>query len=103
MLNYPVHTSWNRHRWDEWVQPTRLLKFNETNIALQKALLAQANAASGSSSASSAKGINKSTSAKDAGRFGRKDGGTRGTKRGREEVCGRPVAIWFAAYAASAG
>ena len=65
----------------------RLLKFNETNIALQKALLAQATAASGSASASSAKGINKSTSAKDAGRFGRKDGGTRGTKRGREEVC----------------
>ncbi|KAH9916514.1 MRG-domain-containing protein [Fomitopsis serialis] len=83
--HYFVHYKGWKQTWDEWVQPSRLLKFNETNIALQKALQAQASAAQGSSSASAAKGANKSASAKDSARLGRKDGGTRGTKRGREE------------------
>ncbi|KAH9840755.1 MRG-domain-containing protein [Rhodofomes roseus] len=83
--HYFVHYKGWKQTWDEWVQPSRLLKFNETNIALQKALQAQASAAASSSSASAAKGANKSASAKDPARLGRKDGGTRGTKRGREE------------------
>ena len=27
-----------RHRWDEWVHPSRLLKFTDTNVELQKTL-----------------------------------------------------------------
>lgn len=49
-------------RWDEWVHPTRLLKFSESNLNLQKTLQ-QANAAanaamsaSGSASGAHAKG-----------------------------------------------
>ncbi len=79
------------HSWDEWADVTRLLKFNETNIALQKALQSQSQAAQ-AASASSSKAA-KASAAKDAsaaGRgLGRKDG-ARGTKRGREEVS-RPV------------
>ncbi|KAH8105475.1 MRG-domain-containing protein [Cristinia sonorae] len=75
-------------RWDEWVHPARLLKLNDTNLALQKTLQ-QANAAATASAAgasSSSKAGTKASAAKDGGRSsGRKDGGTRGTKRGREE------------------
>ena len=74
-------------RWDEWVDANRLLKFNETNIALQKALQSQSQAAQ-AAHASSSKGA-KASAAKDVGvagrAVGRKDG-ARGTKRGREEV-----------------
>lgn len=77
-------------RWDEWVPITRLLKFNDTNVQLQKALMAQASAAastSGSSSKGKAHGggMMKDSSSSRGGGLGRKDG--RGTKRGREEVC----------------
>ncbi|KZT01680.1 MRG-domain-containing protein [Laetiporus sulphureus 93-53] len=83
--HYFVHYKGWKQTWDEWVQPSRLLKFNETNIALQKALQAQAQAAQGSASASAAKGTGKAAAARETGRGGRKDGGTRGVKRGREE------------------
>lgn len=82
-------------RWDEWVHPTRLLKLNESNIALQKSLQ-QANAAATASAASASSsrvgggagaGGSLRSHVKDGGRSGRKDGGSRGTKRGREEVC----------------
>lgn len=79
------------NRWDEWVHPSRLLKLNETNLALQKSLQ-QANAAAAASSAGASNAANKTGAtgsrhiAKDGGRTGRKDG-ARGTKRGREEVC----------------
>jgi len=82
--HYFVHYKGWKQTWDEWVHPTRLLKYNETNIALQKALQSQASAAQGSSTAS-AKNTNKATATKDPARGGRKDGGTRGTKRGRDE------------------
>ena len=75
-------------RWDEWVDGTRLLKFNETNIALQKALQSQSQAAQAASASSSkaakAAAAKDSTSASARG-LGTK-AGTRGTKRGREEV-----------------
>jgi mortality factor 4-like protein 1 len=68
---------------------TRLLKFNDTNVQLQKALMAHASAAastSGSSSKGKAHGggLMKDGSSSRGGGLGRKDG--RGTKRGREEV-----------------
>lgn len=70
---------------------SRLLKFNETNIGLQKALQSQSQAAQ-AASASSSKAA-KAQSGKDVagasgrgGLGGRKDG-ARGTKRGRDEVC----------------
>ena len=70
------------HSWDEWVPTARLLKFNETNLALQKDL-SKAQAAATSASASASK---TSTSARGIQAVGgrRKEGG-RGTKRGRED------------------
>jgi len=85
--HYFVHYKGWKQTWDEWVHPARLLKLNDTNLALQKTLQ-QANAAATASAAgsSSAKAGTKAANAKDAGRSsGRKDAGTRGTKRGREE------------------
>ncbi|KAJ3480362.1 hypothetical protein NLI96_g8407 [Meripilus lineatus] len=88
-----VHYKGWKQTWDEWVHPTRLLKLNESNIALQKSLQ-QANAAATASAASTsasrtgaAGGLVGSSRGhiKDGGRSGRKDGGSRGTKRGREE------------------
>ena len=64
----------------------RLLKYNETNVALQKALMTQASAAA-SSSAGTTKGKSASGASGSTGTGtgrARKDG--RGTKRGREEV-----------------
>ncbi|CCL98454.1 uncharacterized protein FIBRA_00452 [Fibroporia radiculosa] len=84
--HYFVHYKGWKQTWDEWVQPARLMKYNESNIQLQKALQAQANAAQGSASASASKGASKLAAAGSSSRTGRKDGGTRGTKRGREEA-----------------
>jgi mortality factor 4-like protein 1 len=82
------------HRWDEWVPAARLLKDNEENRALQKSL--QKNAPSTASAArahpkASTSGANKDsgagTSASATTRSGtRKETGTRGTKRGRDDV-----------------
>ncbi|KAG6372632.1 MRG-domain-containing protein [Boletus reticuloceps] len=85
-----VHYKGWKQTWDEWVPVARLLKFNETNVALQKALSSQASQAASSSGAGSKKGAGGSGSGgagggtgPGTGRGGRKDG--RGTKRGREE------------------
>ncbi|KAG1758423.1 MRG-domain-containing protein [Suillus occidentalis] len=83
-----VHYKGWKQTWDEWVPITRLLKFNDTNVQLQKALMAHASAAastSGSSSKGKAHGggMMKDGSSSRGGGLGRKDG--RGTKRGREE------------------
>ncbi|KAI0781567.1 MRG-domain-containing protein [Irpex lacteus] len=87
-----VHYKGWKQTWDEWVHPTRLLKFTESNLNLQKTLQ-QANAAanaalssSASASGSHAKGAGSVLKTKkDIGRglTGRKDG--RGVKRGRDE------------------
>jgi mortality factor 4-like protein 1 len=61
-----------RSRWDEWVPSERILEMNESNITA-------------SSSTSHKKGATASGSKDTTARTGRKDG-TRGTKRGREEV-----------------
>ncbi|OBZ73170.1 Chromatin modification-related protein EAF3 [Grifola frondosa] len=81
--HYLVHYKGWKQTWDEWVDGSRLLKFNETNIALQKAL--QSQATQGQASSSAVKSMAKAHTTKDTARTGRKDGGTRGTKRGREE------------------
>ncbi|KAF8550704.1 MRG-domain-containing protein [Imleria badia] len=85
-----VHYKGWKQTWDEWVPVARLLKFNETNVALQKALSSQASQAASSSAAGSKKGAGGSGSGgagggagTGTGRGGRKDG--RGTKRSREE------------------
>ncbi|KAI0808081.1 MRG-domain-containing protein [Fomes fomentarius] len=39
--HFYVHYKGWKQTWDEWAHVTRLLKFNETNIALQKALQSQ--------------------------------------------------------------
>lgn len=80
-----VHYKGWKQTWDEWVSITRLLKYDETNVALQKALTNQASAAAASSSgASKGKSTSGGTSTTGTGTGrARKDG--RGTKRGREE------------------
>jgi len=68
---------------------------NEENVAVQKALQAQASAANASAASSSkhkSGGGHKDGSASKAGASTRKDGG-RGTKRGREEVSGVSLLI----------
>ncbi|KAI0653133.1 MRG-domain-containing protein [Cubamyces menziesii] len=86
--HYYVHYKGWKQTWDEWVDASRLLKFNETNIALQKALQSQSQAAHAANASSSK--ASKAQAAKDGGGvggrggLGRKDG-ARGTKRGREE------------------
>ncbi|KAI0075024.1 MRG-domain-containing protein [Panus rudis PR-1116 ss-1] len=87
--HYFVHYKGWKQTWDEWVHPSRLLKLNETNLALQKSIQqanAAANASAAGSSGSAPKGgaAGRSNMTKDGGRSSRKDG-TRGTKRGREE------------------
>jgi mortality factor 4-like protein 1 len=74
--------------WDEWVPSTRLLKYNEQNIALQKSLQASAlpHTGHGGGASSSARAQHGAGTKGPGTRTGaRKDGG-RGTKRGREEV-----------------
>ena len=74
-------------RWDKWVPASRLLKMTETNIALHKSL--QHTNGLGAHGATSAKINPKNPGVKDtvSTRAGvRKDGGTRGTKKGHEDV-----------------
>ncbi|KAG5646789.1 hypothetical protein DXG03_002166 [Asterophora parasitica] len=81
-----VHYKGWKQTWDEWVPHTRLLKHNEGNLELQKALK-RSNAPPPAAGASSSRGPKVGTKeASGSARAGaRKDGGTRGTKRGREE------------------
>ncbi|EEB92780.1 hypothetical protein MPER_08664 [Moniliophthora perniciosa FA553] len=104
--HYYVHYKGWKQTWDEWVPTDRLLKFDETNIARQKALQQQAQAANAASANKShAKGKSRLTqiTGKDihysgAGtsrdrentstvgtRAGTRKDGARGTKRAREE------------------
>jgi mortality factor 4-like protein 1 len=68
--------------WDEWVPNTRLLKYNEANLSLQKDL-SRAQAAATSTSASTSKTSNAARGAQAGG--GRRKEGGRGTKRGRDD------------------
>jgi len=92
-------------RWDEWVPASRLLKLNDTNVAIQKTLQAQASAANASAASSSKShkaggaGTGKDTGGTGAGaRAGARKDGMRGTKRGREEVGLRLIPFFFAFF-----
>ncbi|KII84721.1 hypothetical protein PLICRDRAFT_57249 [Plicaturopsis crispa FD-325 SS-3] len=83
--HYFVHYKGWKQTWDEWVPASRLLKLNESNVAVQKGLQA---AAASASASTSAKGKAAGASMKETGsssRLGGRKDGTRGTKRGREE------------------
>ncbi|KZP24228.1 MRG-domain-containing protein [Athelia psychrophila] len=90
--HYFVHYKGWKQTWDEWAPATRVLKFNEENIAIQKNLQASAANASAASTSKGKPGVGGSAAGGSAsvrggdgrgGAAGRKDG--RGTKRGREE------------------
>lgn len=68
-------------RWDEWVLGTRLLKLNDTNLALQKSLVQAQKAASSAPAKSHAAGASGSGVG-----GGRRDGRKDGRKRGRDDV-----------------
>ncbi|WFC98972.1 Esa1p-associated factor [Malassezia yamatoensis] len=84
--HYLVHYQGWKKTWDEWVPETRLLKYNEENLARQKALVdAQKAEAKVAAQAAESSGANTGTSGK---RDQRKSAGSssagRGTKRSRE-------------------
>ncbi|KAH8109120.1 MRG-domain-containing protein [Phellopilus nigrolimitatus] len=83
--HYFVHYKGWKQTWDEWVPSARLLKYNDTNVALQKQLVASTKEAQ---SVAAATAKTQKTTGTTSGRIstagGRKEG-TRGTKRGREE------------------
>ncbi|EIW77837.1 MRG-domain-containing protein [Coniophora puteana RWD-64-598 SS2] len=80
-----VHYKGWKQTWDEWVPMDRLMKFNDSNVQLQKALMAQASAAaSGSGTGTKNKSVHTGHKDGVSGRGGRKDGG-RGTKRARDD------------------
>jgi len=80
--HYFVHYKGWKQTWDEWVPTARLLKFNESNLALQKDL-SKAQAAATSASASASKTSTAARGAQTGG--GRRKEGGRGTKRGRDD------------------
>ncbi|EJD00406.1 MRG-domain-containing protein [Fomitiporia mediterranea MF3/22] len=84
--HYFVHYKGWKNTWDEWVPESRLMKFNETNILIQKRLNAENKEAQSAASASTktAKSATNATSGRVLTAGGRKES-TRGTKRGREE------------------
>ncbi|KAJ7475212.1 MRG-domain-containing protein [Mycena galericulata] len=93
--HYFVHYKGWKTTWDEWVPASRLLKDNEENRLRQKTLKneatsAPARAAQAKASTSSAnKDSGAGTSASAMTRSGtRKETGTRGTKRGRDDPDG---------------
>ncbi|KAF7293148.1 MRG-domain-containing protein [Mycena chlorophos] len=101
-VQYFVHYKGWKTTWDEWVPADRLLKDNEINKIKQKELKAQQSTkersgqakphpalAGGPGGASASAMAGTSASANASTRSGtRKDVGTRGTKRGRDELEG---------------
>ncbi|KAG8892349.1 Esa1p-associated factor, partial [Tulasnella sp. 408] len=102
--HYFVHYKGWKQTWDEWVPTARLLKLNDTNLALQKSLMAQFKPPAKEKEASvsqhrhsASTSSNFASTSKDAGSSGaqrRKDGGgvsglggsTSSRKRGRDEM-----------------
>ncbi|KAL0961361.1 hypothetical protein HGRIS_006317 [Hohenbuehelia grisea] len=87
--HYFVHYKGWKQTWDEWVPAPRLMKLNDTNIAIQKSLQAQASASNASAAGAAKHGHKAGGASHKESVFGassraRKDG-TRGTKRGRDE------------------
>ena len=76
-------------RWDEWVPPEQIYKFNEMNIALQKKLsdaAREAAPAAASKAAPSKEGLSGVIAGRGEGREGQARKEPRGHKRGRDEV-----------------
>ncbi|KAI0320407.1 MRG-domain-containing protein [Amylostereum chailletii] len=90
--NYFVHYKGWKQTWDEWVEPHRLLKYNEENLAKKKSLQEQ-QAAHNASAAPSAKAT---TSVKASASGVRRKEGGRGTKRARDEDDVRRPELRFA-------
>lgn len=85
--HFLVHYQGWKKTWDEWVPETRLLKYNEENLARQKALVeAQKSAANAAAQASTSSDANTHASAKREGRKPSSSVGGRGTKRSREST-----------------
>ncbi|KAG8943841.1 Esa1p-associated factor [Tulasnella sp. 424] len=98
--HYFVHYKGWKQTWDEWVPASRLLKFNDTNLALQKSLMAQFRPAAKEKESSTSMhkhsastSSNIASSSKDGASQRRKDGGVSGLggstssrKRGRDEM-----------------
>lgn len=75
-----------QYRWDEWVPASRLLKYTEANLAVQKSLqVANPGNIHGGSTASKTQHKSSGKDNISTRAISRKDG-TRGTKRAREEV-----------------
>ena len=88
-------------RWDEWVPESRLLKFSEENLLLQKKLIQDNKELTGATSTSKAQKASASAiSGRTTTASGRKEG-TRGTKRGREEVRRQFISFSFISDATS--
>ncbi|KAG7097035.1 hypothetical protein E1B28_004428 [Marasmius oreades] len=89
--HYFVHYKGWKQTWDEWVPPDRLLKFDETNIAKQKALQQQAHAANAATAAKShgkagtGTGRERENVSSVGTRAGTRKDTARGTKRARED------------------
>ncbi|KAL5638912.1 hypothetical protein ACGC1H_003318 [Rhizoctonia solani] len=82
-VHYLVHYKGWKQSWDEWLLPSRLLKWNDANLAIQKNLVAQTKQAG-----PGAGGSNKvagTSSSGGLGTGGRGVGRKEGRKRGREE------------------
>ncbi|KAG6919921.1 hypothetical protein DXG01_013270 [Tephrocybe rancida] len=80
-----VHYKGWKQTWDEWVPYSRLLKYNETSLEIQKNLQ-RTNAVPVHTGASSSRGPKTGLKEGAGGaRGGARKDGTRGTKRGRDE------------------
>ncbi|CAE6470104.1 unnamed protein product [Rhizoctonia solani] len=80
--HYLVHYKGWKQSWDEWILPSRLLKWNETNLTIQKNLVSQTKQAGpGAGASSKSAGI----SSGGMGTGGRGIARKEGRKRGREE------------------
>lgn len=82
--HYLVHYDGWKKTWDEWVPETRLLKYNDENLA-RKATLQDAAKAGSLSSSNTTEKASSSSSAK-RGRDSDARGSSRGTKRSRDTV-----------------
>lgn len=91
--HYLVHYDGWKKTWDEWVPETRLLKYNDENLARKATLEEAAKSGSLTHSSSSTAGGSNEKSAGGSGKRGRdsdahdrKSASSRGTKRSRDTV-----------------
>ncbi|KAI3628754.1 EAF3 [Malassezia furfur] len=86
--HFLVHYQGWKKTWDEWVPETRLLKYNEENLARQKALVEaqKAEAQAAAQSTGHADGGSHATGKRDQRKASGTASGSRGTKRSREST-----------------